>query len=188
MKRLILLCSLLLIQPALYSQEARKINLKDALNEGLVKADIQSNGGEVDGSCSSYEGVKRAFPKELQAGDIQVIVQVGETPWPGLEKVPNALDLAKTDRAKRLLRLAVIGPNDINRLFTLPPGVPAERVQALRQAFDATFNDGEFKAEVAKARMVLRPISVDKFKEVAGSWLEMPDANKKELQQILKIQ
>jgi hypothetical protein len=33
----------------------------------------------------------------------------------------------------------------------------------------------------------LRPISVEKIKEVASSWLEMPEANKKELQQILQI-
>jgi hypothetical protein len=141
----------------------------------------------VDGSCSSYEGVKRAFPRELQTGDIQVILQVGDTPWPGLEHVPNALDLAKAPRAKRLLTVAVIGPNDINRLFTLPPGVPPERVQAIRQAFGATFNDGEFKAEVEKARLVLRPVSVEKIKEVASTWLDMPPSEKKELQQILQI-
>ena len=116
-----------------------------------------------------------------------MIAQIGETSWPGLEKVPNALELAETDRAKRLLRVAVIGPNDINRLFTLPPGVPAERVEALRQAFDATYNDPEFKAEVAKARLVLRPISVERIKEVAASWLDVPEVQKKELQQILQI-
>lgn len=169
-------------------QAALGINMKlvDGF-KGVSEIRLAMESGEVDGSCSSYEGVKRAFPKELQAGDIQIIAQVGETPWPGLEKVPNALDLAKTDRAKRLLHVAVIGPNDINRLFTLPPGVPAERVEAVRQAFDATFNDPEFKADVAKARLVLRPISVEKIKEIAASWLDMPDAQKKELQQILKI-
>jgi len=169
-------------------QAALGINIKlvDGF-KGVSEVRLAMEGGEVDGSCSSYEGVTRAFPKELQAGDIQVIAQIGESPWPGLEKVPNALDLAKTDRAKWLLRVAVIGPNDINRLFTLPPGVPAERVEALRQAFGATFNDPEFKADVAKARLVLRPISVEKIKEVAASWLDMPDAQKKELQQILQI-
>jgi hypothetical protein len=35
--------------------------------------------------------------------------------------------------------------------------------------------------------LVLRPIAVEKIKEVASSWLDMPDAQKKELQQILQI-
>jgi tripartite-type tricarboxylate transporter receptor subunit TctC len=155
--------------------------------KGVSEIRMAMESGEVDGSCSSYEGVKRAFPKELQTGDIGVILQIGDAPWPGLENVPNALDFAKTERAKRLLRVAVIGPNDINRLFTLPPGVPPERVGAVRQAFDAAFNDPEFKAEVEKSRLVLRPISVDKIKEVASTWLEMPPAEKKEMQQILQI-
>lgn len=169
-------------------QAALDINLKlvDGF-KGVSEIRLAMESGEVDGSCSSYEGVKRSFPKELKTGDIRVIVQVGKDFWPGLEKVPNALDLAKTERAKRLLQVAIVGPNDINRLFTLPPGVPSERVEALRKAFDATFNDSEFKAEVAKARLVLRRISVERIKEVASLWLDMPDANKKELQQILKI-
>jgi tripartite-type tricarboxylate transporter receptor subunit TctC len=169
-------------------QAALGINMKlvDGF-KGVSEVRLAMESGEVDGSCSSYEGVQRAFPKELQSGEIQVIAQIGETSWPGLEKVPNALDLVKTDRAKWLLRVAVIGPNDINRLFTLPRDVPADRVEALRRAFDATFNDPEFKAEVAKARLVLRPISVEKIKDVASSWLDMRDSDKKELQQILKI-
>jgi tripartite-type tricarboxylate transporter receptor subunit TctC len=155
--------------------------------KGVTEIRLATDSGEVDGSCSSYEGVVRGFPKELKSGDIRVIAQIGEKAWPGLEKVPNALDLAKTEKAKWLLQVAVIGPNDINRLFTLPPRVPSERVEALRKAFDATFGDAEFKAEVAKARLVLRPISVERIKEVASLWLDMPDANKQELQQILKI-
>jgi hypothetical protein len=72
-------------------------------------------------------------------------------------------------------------------LFTLPPAVPPERVEALRKAFTATFNDAEFKAEVEKSRMVLRMIPVERIKEVVSLWLEMPDKDKKELQQILTI-
>ena len=81
----------------------------------------------------------------------------------------------------------MIGPNDINRLFTLPPGVPADRVAAMRKAFDATFADPEFQADIEKARVVLRRISVERIKEVALLWLDMPATDKKELQKILKI-
>jgi len=169
-------------------QAALGVNLKivDGF-KGVTEIRLATESGEVDGSCSSYEGVQRSFPKELKSGDMRVIAQIGEKPWPCLERVPNASDLAKSERGKWLLRVSVIGPNDINRLFTLPPGVPAERVVAMRKAFDATFNDPEFQAEVEKARVVLRPISVERIKEVALLWLDMPDADKKEMQKILKI-
>jgi tripartite-type tricarboxylate transporter receptor subunit TctC len=169
-------------------QTALGINLKivDGF-KGVTEIRLATESGEVDGSCSSYEGVVRAFPKELKSGDIRVIAQIGEKPWPGLENVPNAIDLAKSERSKWLLRVAVIGPNDINRLFTLPPGVPAERVAAMRKAFDATFADPEFQADIEKARVVLRRIPVDRIKEVALQWLDMPAVDKKELQKILRI-
>jgi hypothetical protein len=169
-------------------QAALGINVKlvDGF-KGVTEIRLATDSGEVDGSCSSYEGVVRGFPKELKAGDIKVIAQIGEKAWPGLESVPNALDLAKTEKAKWLLQVAIIGPNDINRLFTLPPSVPPARVEAVRNAVDATFSDIEFKADVEKARMVLRPISIARIKEVASLWLDMPKANKQELQQILKI-
>jgi tripartite-type tricarboxylate transporter receptor subunit TctC len=155
--------------------------------KGVTEIRLATESGEVDGSCSSYEGVNRSFQKELKSGDMRVIAQIGDKPWPSLDKVPNAIDLAKSERGKWLLRVSVIGPNDINRLFTLPPGVPAERVAALRKAFDATFNDAEFQGEIEKARVVLRPISVERIKEVALSWLDMADADKKEMQKILRI-
>ena len=155
--------------------------------KGVTEIRMAAESGEVDGGCSSYEGVQRAFARELKSGDMRVIAQVGEKPWPGLEHVPNVIDLARTEKAKWLLRVAVIGPNDINRLFTLPPGVPADRVAAIRKAVDATFSDAEFQADVDKARVILRRISVERIKEVALLWLDMPDNDKKELQKILKI-
>jgi tripartite-type tricarboxylate transporter receptor subunit TctC len=170
-------------------QAALGINMKlvDGF-KGVTEIRLATESGEVDGSCSSHEGVQRSFPRELKSGEIKVIAQIGEKPWPGLENVPNVLDLAKTEKGKWLLRVAIIGPNDINRLFTLPPGVPADRVAAMRKAFDATFNDPEFLTDVEKTRVVLRRISIERIKEVALLWLDMPKNNKQELQQILKIQ
>jgi tripartite-type tricarboxylate transporter receptor subunit TctC len=155
--------------------------------KGVTDVRLAAESGEVDGSCSSLEGVKRSFPEQLKSGDIKVIGQVDEKPWPGLEQVPNAVDLAKTEKGKRLLRIGIIAPNDINRLFTMPPGVPPERVEALRKALIATYNDPEFKTEVEKSRMVLRLISVERIKEIVSLWLDMPETDKKELQQILNI-
>ena len=82
-------------------QAALGVNIKlvDGF-KGVTEVRLATDSGEVDGSCSSYEGVQRSFPKELKSGDIRVIAQIGEKPWPGLERVPNAIDLAKTERGK----------------------------------------------------------------------------------------
>jgi hypothetical protein len=156
--------------------------------KGATDIRMAAESGEVDGNCGAYESIERAFPTELKTGDIKVIGQITEKPWTGLERVTNVMDLAKTEKAKWLLRVAIIGPNDVNRLFTLPPAVPADRVEVLRKAVMETFNNNNFKAEMTKARLVVRPITVERITEVASLWLNMSDERKRELQQILKMQ
>lgn len=142
---------------------------------------------EIDGGCFTYESTRHAFPAELKSGEIRIIGQVSEKPWPGLEGVPMALELAKTDKGKRLIRAGIIGPNDINRLFTLPPDVPAERVQAIRKAFDATLNNPEFNQDMERAGVYLRPVSVKRIEEVVSNLLGMPVEEREEIKNILGI-
>ena len=47
-----------------------------------------------------------------------------------------------------------------------PPGVPAERVKALRDAFDATMKDPDFLAEAANQKLIINPVSGDKIAEL----------------------
>ena len=142
---------------------------------------------ELDGGCFTYASTRHAFSAELKSGEIRLIGQVSDKPWPGLEGVPMALGLAKTEKAKRLIRVGIIGPNDINRLFTLPPDVPAERIQALRRAFDATLNDPQFSQDMDRAGVYFRPISVKRIEEVASDLLDMPAKEKEENKEILAI-
>ena len=142
---------------------------------------------EVDGGCFTYESTRHAFPGELKSGEVKIIAQVSEKPWPGLEGVPMALELAKTEKAKRLIRIGIIGPNDINRLFALPPEVPEPRVQAIRKAFDATLNDPEFNEDMKKGGIYLRPVAVKRVEEVVSSLLSMPQDERQEIKNILGI-
>jgi tripartite-type tricarboxylate transporter receptor subunit TctC len=142
---------------------------------------------EIDGGCFTYESTRHAFPGELKSGEIRIIAQVSEKPWPGLEDVPMAVELARTEKAKRLIRVGIIGPNDINRLFALPPDVPAARVQAIRKAFDATLKDPEFNQDMTRAGIFLRPVSVKRVEEVVASLLGMPATEREEIKTILGI-
>jgi tripartite-type tricarboxylate transporter receptor subunit TctC len=142
---------------------------------------------EIDGGCFTYESTRHAFPGELKSGEVRIIGQVSEKPWPGLESVPMALELAKSEKAKRLIRIGIIGPNDINRLFALPPEVPEARVQAIRKAFDATLNDPEFNEDMKKGGIYLRLVSVKRVEEVVSSLLSMPQDESQEIKNILGI-
>jgi hypothetical protein len=89
---------------------------------------------------------------------IKVIAQWALRPNAELPGVPNALDLAKTEAEQSALRL-VLARLDIGRPFFLPPGVPAERVAALRKAFDETMKDPAYLEEAKKLSIDVDPLT-----------------------------
>jgi hypothetical protein len=86
-----------------------------------------------------------------------VLVQFGITPNPEI-KAPFILDLLKNPDDKQVVRTA-IAQLAMARPFTAPPGVPADRVAALRAAFDATVKDPAFLADAKKQQLDITPYS-----------------------------
>ncbi len=110
--------------------------------DGTAKIRLAMDQGELDGACGwGLESLRATAWDRIQAGDYVVIAQATEQPQRDLESVPMALDLAKTDEARDLIRLGVILPGKIIRPFVAAPDVPEDRAQALRQAFDAIWKD-----------------------------------------------
>ena len=72
--------------------------------------------------------------------------------------VPLILDQAKTQEQKQALDLA-LARLEFGRPFFMPPNVPAERVAAIRRAFDATMKDKEFLAEADKLKIEIDPLA-----------------------------
>jgi tripartite-type tricarboxylate transporter receptor subunit TctC len=69
------------------------------------------------------------------------------------------------DRQKQILKL-VLSRQIVGRPFTAPPGVPEDRKQALRKAFDETLKDPAFLEEAEKLKLEVNPVSgveVDKL-------------------------
>ena len=92
---------------------------------------------------------ERARGDALRAGHLRVILQGGLAPDPRFPIVPFVLDLAATDEQRQALRF-VYASETFGRPYVAPPGVPAERVAALRKAFSDTFADAEFLADAAR--------------------------------------
>jgi tripartite-type tricarboxylate transporter receptor subunit TctC len=86
------------------------------------------------------------------------LLQLAFTRHPELKDVPSLADAAKTEEARQIMRL-VYGGQDMNIPLMLPPGVPADRVAALRKAFDDTMKDPEFLAEAKKIGADVSPMT-----------------------------
>ena len=120
---------------------------------------IAVEAGEVDGVCGlGWSTIKASRAMWLEPGKIHVLVQMALQKLPDLPDVPSALDLVTNPADKRVLELILIR-QEMGRPFAAPPGVPAERVAALRRAFDATLKDPGFIAEAATAKMEIDPLT-----------------------------
>ena len=81
-----------------------------------------------------------------------MLVQIALKRNAELADIPTVIELAKTDDAKAVMTF-LSADIPISRAYVTTPGVPAERVQALRRAFDATMKDPQFIAEATKSGM-----------------------------------
>jgi hypothetical protein len=106
--------------------------------------------GEIEAMTSPFwSSLKVQRPTWYADKTVNVLFQYGYAPHPELKGVPFASDLLKNDADKTLLNAASAALG-AGRPYAAPPGVPAERVAALRAAMAATFRDPQFLADCEK--------------------------------------
>ena len=130
--------------------------------------------GELDGrgsnSWSSWKAVKSDW---LRDNKIHILFQVGPSREPDLPDVPLLVELAKSDEDRRILEF-ISSDVALGRPVVTAPGVPPERVQALRQAFMATMSDGEFLAEAKSRNMETKPMAGEVLQALVTRTVETP--------------
>jgi tripartite-type tricarboxylate transporter receptor subunit TctC len=127
--------------------------------QGTADLNLAIERGEVDGRVGwCFECARREKPAWLAERSVLLLLQLAFTRHPELKDVPSLADVAKTEDVRQIMRL-VYGGQDMNIPLMLPPDVPADRVAALRAAFDATMKDPEFLAEARKIGADVSPMS-----------------------------
>jgi tripartite-type tricarboxylate transporter receptor subunit TctC len=144
--------------------------------KGTNEIRLAADAGELHGACWAWETLKVAWQNAIPAGDVNIVLQVTAKKLPDLPNVPMALDLAKTDEARLLLRAGAIDPAAIVRVYVTTPRIPKDRLEILRKAFAATLTDAEFVAEAKKANLDINPLSGEEVKKtVDGLFKLSPD-------------
>jgi tripartite-type tricarboxylate transporter receptor subunit TctC len=115
--------------------------------------------GEIHGLHGvSWSYVKTRKADWLKDEKIRILLQTGLNPHPDLKDVATVYDLAKSDEVRQVWDL-ILAPKVMSRPYVLPPGVPAERVAALRTAFEQLAKDPAFLAEMSKTQTEVSFIS-----------------------------
>jgi tripartite-type tricarboxylate transporter receptor subunit TctC len=167
---------------------AASLNLPIQLVEGYKGTNevrLAADSGEVHGGCWAWETLKVAWARAIPAGDVNVVLQVTHKKLPDLPNVPLALDLAKSEEARLLLKAGAIDPAAIVRMFVTTPRTPKERVQILRNAFAKTLVDPEFVAEAKKSNLDINPLTGEEVKKMVDDLFNLPAATKSRLATVL---
>jgi tripartite-type tricarboxylate transporter receptor subunit TctC len=134
--------------------------------------------GEVQGLCGfSWSSLQAQQPSWLKTGFIRVLAQEHDKGHAALNTmgVPLTVDFAKTPASRGIMEL-IYSSETFGRPYMLPPGVPADRVAALRKAFLEALRDKDLLAEAQKIGLDVDPISGEELQVLAEKIYATPAA------------
>jgi tripartite-type tricarboxylate transporter receptor subunit TctC len=135
--------------------------------------------GELGGLCGwSWSTLKSRSKSLYDSKEIAVPVQLGLTPHEDLPNVPLITSLTKDPTKVAVLEL-IFSRQTLARPFAAPPGIPEERLRALRTAFDATMRDKDFLAEAKQLDLEVRPVSGPEIDELVANLNKTPSEIRK---------
>jgi tripartite-type tricarboxylate transporter receptor subunit TctC len=133
---------------------------------GTRDIDLAMHRGEVNGECGLYaSSIKSQYSDDVKSGRLKLVIQMGPRKSTEFGNIPSVYDYAKTDDARAVLDIhfkqLVLG-----RPLAGPPGIPADRLAALREAFMATMKDKDFLAEAQKVGLDIDPATAQEVQEL----------------------
>jgi len=124
---------------------------------GTTDAVLAMERGEVQGMGDwSWSNVKTRKPDYLRDGKVRVLMQMSTQKEPDLPNVPLAMDFVKTPEQRELMTL-FLAQKSAARPVVAPPGIPADRVKAIRAAFDKMIVDADFLKDATQAKLDIDP-------------------------------
>lgn len=126
--------------------------------EATPKIHLAMERGEVHGTWANWSTLKAIAEPWIKEHKIRILAQWALRKHPEMPDVPLILEQAKTEEQKQAMNLA-LARLEFGRPFFMPPNVPAERVNAIRRAFDAVMKDPEFLTEADKLKIEIDPLT-----------------------------
>jgi tripartite-type tricarboxylate transporter receptor subunit TctC len=156
--------------------------------KGTADVRMAIDGGEVDGFFNTWTSAKVTAFDKIKNGEWVVLAQLSDKPLKDLivPNVPTIPMIAKTSEQRLILKYGTSTPNEFGKVYVLPGAVPADRAQALENAFVKTFADKEFVAEADKAKLQIDPLIGEEIHKLVVEFLGMNPELKGKLHSAMK--
>jgi tripartite-type tricarboxylate transporter receptor subunit TctC len=141
---------------------------------GSAEISLAMERGEIDGRCGwSWSSIKAEKSAWLAEHKLNLIVQLALEKAADLPEVPLITGLATDERQRQILKL-IFSRQTMGRPFAGPPGIPTERAEALRHAFDLTMKDPDFLEEAQKRGLEINPVSGHDLAKLVAELYQTP--------------
>lgn len=139
---------------------------------GSAQTFVAMERGEVEGTNASWETLKAVHEDWIKEGKIRMLAQHGLTRNPELPNLPTSIELANP-QDRDLMRI-IMSPAEVGKAYFTTPEVPADRVEALRRAFDRMVKVPGFVADVLKIKGEVAPMTGEDMQKLIGELDTMP--------------
>jgi tripartite-type tricarboxylate transporter receptor subunit TctC len=154
---------------AIIGTKFRLVSGYPASTEGMLAMER----GEVEGTGSSWAAVSVTKQPWLREKKIRIILQTQPERHRDLPDAPSLTEYGKTPEDRQVTALYASG-SGVGRSLLGPPGIPADRLKVLRDAFGAMVKDPEFVADIKKVNVELDPLSGDGVQALITRTLNVP--------------
>lgn len=141
--------------------------------KNVVDLNLAMQRGEIEGRASSWLSIIYNMADDYAAGRVKPLVVSAISRQPEIADVPTLAELM-SDPAHRRVAEFISAESDYGRSVFLPPGVPVERIEALRAAFAAALRDPALLAEARKINAPIEYMSAGALEELTRKVTSTP--------------
>jgi hypothetical protein len=150
-----------------------------------AEATLQLETGELQGVAYwSLSAIQSLKPDWIQNKKINILFHTGATDSPDLPGVPRIRTLVKDETDRKALEF-LLAREVMGRPFVAPPGIPADRAKALREAFNATMKDPEFLKDAARGNIEVNLVTAEEIDALLKDAAALPPAVIERARQVL---
>ena len=138
------------------------------------EATLAMERGEAEGTCLSYATLVTEHPDWVANGKLNWLTVFSDEPDPNLPGVPIVADFVQTPDDRQVVSL-LISQLEMGRPYVAPPGVPADRIAALRTGFMEAMKDPVYLAEAEKLHQIVAPADHAEMEKLIDRAYTIPD-------------
>ena len=130
--------------------------------------------GEADGTCLSFATLVTEHPDWQEQKKLNWLTVFANEPDPNLPGVPTTRSFLKNEEDIQIFDV-LISQLEMGRPFVAPPGVPEDRIAALRTSFMETMKDAQYLAEAQKAHQLVTPVDHRAIEKLIAETYSKPE-------------